>query len=69
MKTYELTNPQKSIWLSEQYYKGTNINNICGVLSIHENVNFDILEKALNLFLEKNDILLIKFLMENNTLK
>ena len=50
VKTYELTNPQKSIWLSEQYYKGTNINNICGVLSIHENVNFDILEKALNLF-------------------
>ena len=69
MKTYELTNPQKSIWLSEQYYKGTNINNICGVLSIHENVNFDILEKALNLLVEKNDGLRMKFLMENNTVK
>ena len=27
---YELTNPQKSIWLTEQYYKGTSVNNICG---------------------------------------
>ena len=27
---YNLTAPQKSIWLTEQYYKSTNVNNVCG---------------------------------------
>ena len=27
---YELTNPQKSIWSIEQFYKGTSVNSICG---------------------------------------
>ena len=25
---YELTNPQKNIWSTEQYFSGTNINNV-----------------------------------------
>ena len=49
---YELTNPQKSIWLTEQYYKGTQINNIAGTLFIEEPVNFDLLKLAVNKFLE-----------------
>ena len=44
-KVYELTKPQKSIWHTENYYSGTNINNVCGVLAINEHVNFDILNK------------------------
>ena len=52
---YELTNPQKSIWLTEQYYKGTQINNISGTLFIEEPVNFNLLKLAVNKFIEKND--------------
>ena len=38
---YELTNPQKSIWLTEEFYKGTAINNIGGNLLIREKVDFE----------------------------
>ena len=27
-KYYELSAPQKAIWLTEQYYKNTNVNNV-----------------------------------------
>ena len=33
-KLYNLTNPQKSIYLTEEYYKGTNINNATTALII-----------------------------------
>ena len=54
-EVYELTNPQKSIWFTEQYYKGTTVNNICGSVLIEQNVNIDILNKAINKFIENND--------------
>ena len=41
----DLTNSQKSIWVTEQYYKGTSVNNICGTAIIYEKVDFLILEK------------------------
>ena len=44
---YNLTIPQKSILLMEQYYSNTNINNICGTASIKESVDFNNLEKEL----------------------
>ena len=31
-KLYGLTNPQKNIWNTEQYYYGTSINNIGGTV-------------------------------------
>ena len=46
---YNLTIPQKSILLMEQYYSNTNINNICGTASIKESVDFNNLEKAVNI--------------------
>ena len=33
---YELTNPQKSIWYTEQFYKGSSVNTICGTAYINE---------------------------------
>ena len=53
-KFYELTAPQKSIWLTEQYYKNTNINNICGTLFFKEKIDLDILERALKIFIQKD---------------
>lgn len=57
---YELTAPQKSIWLTEQYYKNTNINNVCGTFYSDEVLDFEILKKALNTFLQSNDSFRIK---------
>lgn len=42
---YDLTNPQKSIWLTEQFYKGTSIENITGSVIISQNVDFGNLKK------------------------
>ena len=44
-KMYELTNPQKSIWLTEQYFQNTTINNICGSLIIKQDTDLNILFK------------------------
>ena len=41
-----LTNSQKSIWVTEQYYRGSSINNICGSAIIEEQIDFKKLEKA-----------------------
>ena len=51
---YNLTNPQKSIWLTEQYYKGSIINNICGSLTIKQPLDFEKFKQAIQLFVENN---------------
>ena len=66
MKLHNLTNPQKSIWVTEEYYKGSAINNICGTALIKEKVNLRLLEKAIRTTLQNNDIFKIKFTMNNN---
>lgn len=65
-KLYNLTNPQKSIWDTEEYFKGSAINNICGTALIKENVNIRLLEKAILTTLQNNDIFKIKFSINNN---
>lgn len=54
-KYYPLTYPQKAIWYTEKLYPGTSIGNIAGTLRIKENINIEVLEKAINLFIETND--------------
>lgn len=66
---YSLTNPQKSIWLTEQFYKGTSIENISGTATILEKVDFKKFEKAINLFIEKNDSFRLKFTIDNGEVK
>ena len=68
-KLYSLTNPQKSIWQTEQFYKGTSIENIAGTATILEKVDFKKFEKAINLFIEKNDSFRLKFIIQNNEVK
>lgn len=65
-KFYNLTNPQKSIWVTEEYYKGSCINNICGTALIKEEVNLRLLEKAIRTTLQNNDIFKIKFSIKDN---
>jgi len=64
-KLYDLTNPQKLIWFTEEFYKGSPIENITGTVIISEKVNFALLEKAINKFVEKNDSFRLKFVIQN----
>ena len=66
---YELTNPQKSIWYTEQFYNNSNINNIAGYLKIEKNANFKALEKAFNYFVIKNDSFKTKIILEDSSAK
>ena len=66
---YELTNPQKSIWYTEQFYNNSNINNITGYLKISKNVDFKALEKAFNYFVAKNDSFKTKIIIEGTSPK
>lgn len=63
VELYNLTSPQKSIWLTEQFYKGTNVNNICGIIPIFQPINFDKLKIAINKFVENNDSYRIRLAM------
>lgn len=64
---YALTNPQKSIWLTEQFYKGTSIENITGTVIVSQKVDFKALEKAINLTVKNNDNFRLKFTLKNDT--
>lgn len=63
---YDLTNPQKSIWLTEQFYKGSSVNNICGTVLIDEKVNFNLLCTAINIFIKDNDSFRIHLCIDSN---
>ena len=57
---YELSHPQNSIYFTEKFYNGSAVNNICGYVHITEKVNFDVLEKAINLLVKTNDGMRLK---------
>lgn len=64
---FNLTNPQKAIWMNEQFLPDTNINCMGGAIKIFEKIDFDLLEKAFNIMLEKNDGLRLRFVLNNGT--
>ncbi|MGN1299484.1 MAG: amino acid adenylation domain-containing protein [Candidatus Scatovivens sp.] len=66
---YDLTAPQKSIWLTEQYYKNTNINNVCGIFLSSVALDFDILEKAFKTVVKNNASLRIRLTLKNGEIK
>lgn len=66
---YELTNAQKSIWQTSEFYKGMSIENITGSVIVSQKVNFDALKKAINLFVKNNDSFRLKFIIENDIVK
>ncbi len=52
---YPLTHPQMGIWYMERLYPDISMGNICATLRLLSAVDFPVLERAVNLFLEKND--------------
>lgn len=65
----KLTNAQKSIWVTEQYYKGSSVNSICGYAMIEEKVDFKKLEKAIQIVCKKHDNFWLHLKIENGEAK
>lgn len=64
-----LTNSQKSIWVTEQYYSGSSINNICGSAIIEEKIDFEKLEKAVEIVCQKHDNFRLQLKIEEGEVK
>ena len=62
---YNLSHAQKSIWLTEQYLKGTSIGNITGKILIHEKIDVSALKSAIYEFVNRNASMRTKLLIEN----
>lgn len=64
-----LTNSQKSIWVTEQYYKGSSINSICGSAIIEEQIDFEKLKKAVEIVCQKHDNFRLQIEVEDGEVK
>jgi len=60
-----LSYPQKGIWYIEKLYPDTSIGNIAATLKISGNIQFDVLDKAINKFIKMNDSMRIRVLEHN----
>lgn len=67
-KLFNLTNAQKSIWNTELFFNGSNINNICGTIHLYESLDFDALKESLKLIIDENDNFHIKFLLKDGSI-
>ena len=67
-KSYNLTNPQKSIWNTELFFNGSNINNICGTIRLYEPLDFKLLQKSLELIVDKNDSFHTNFTIKDGSI-
>ncbi|NLF45629.1 MAG: amino acid adenylation domain-containing protein [Syntrophomonadaceae bacterium] len=54
-KLYPLTNSQKGLWYTEQFYPGTAIGNIVASTSLKETIDYGKLAIAVNLFIKRHD--------------
>lgn len=64
---YSLTLPQKNMYETEQFFDGTSICNIGGLVIFKEkNINLSTLEKAINKVIENNDLLRAKVIEKNS---
>ena len=68
-KMYELSYPQKSIFLTDQFYGDKHISIISGWCMIKEKINYSKLNDALNKLVKENDAYRITFIEENSEIK
>ncbi len=61
-KFYPLTHPQKGIWYTEKFYPDTGIANIIGIMRLDENLDFAILENAINELIACNDSMRLRII-------
>jgi amino acid adenylation domain-containing protein/non-ribosomal peptide synthase protein (TIGR01720 family) len=63
---FPLTNPQKRIWYNEKIFSETSIHNIIGFARVKGIIDFELIEKALNIFIANNPGLRLKILEIDN---
>lgn len=63
---YPLTHPQLSIWYTEKVHPDTSVGNVAATLRIKGEVNYALLEQAVNLFIMKNDGIRIRVVGDEN---
>lgn len=62
-----LTCPQKAILNMEQFYPNTSMNTITGKISIHDKVDFSLLQKAILLFVENTNNIRYRLHIDQDT--
>ncbi|MCE3199502.1 amino acid adenylation domain-containing protein [Paenibacillus sonchi] len=62
---YPLTHPQQRIWSIEQIYPQTPLHNIGGTIRIKGPVQFSVLEKAIDLFIQSHEALRLRIAARN----
>ena len=68
-KLVNLTYPQKAILLTENFYKNTAVNNICGTAIIDSALDFDALNQAINIVVKENDVFRVTLTKKNGEIK
>ncbi|GHU64234.1 hypothetical protein AGMMS49983_09510 [Clostridia bacterium] len=58
---YPLSDPQLSIWYTEMFYPRGSIANIPATMRLRAPVDFDLLERAINMTIERNDAFRLQF--------
>ncbi len=66
---YPLSHSQKSVWKMQTLYPETSIANIAVTLKIEDTINNNLFERAINLFIEKNDGIRLHIIDEDETPK
>ncbi|HZK56304.1 MAG TPA: amino acid adenylation domain-containing protein [Desulfosporosinus sp.] len=66
-KLYPLTNAQKSIWVADNLYPGTSQANSSATAVIREDINFNLMNEAVNTVIKNNDALRIRLINHNGT--
>ncbi|MGI6114403.1 MAG: non-ribosomal peptide synthetase, partial [Mahellales bacterium] len=56
---YPLTHPQQRIWYTEKFFPGTSIGNITGTFKIKGDLDYQLLEKTINILIRENKALRI----------
>jgi len=66
MKKYDLTFPQKNIWMVENFYEAQEINIISGSFVIKKDFDIGLAEQMVNKFVELNEGMRLRIEVENN---
>ncbi|WP_432409134.1 amino acid adenylation domain-containing protein [Wukongibacter sp. M2B1] len=68
-KLYSLTHPQKRIWYMEKIFSASALHNIGGIVKVKGKINYDLLEKAINIFIKKNEGIRLQMVETNGEVK
>ena len=66
---YSLTSSQNAIWYTEQFYKTSSVNIICGTIWVNEKLNIENMKKAIYALAKNNKSFWLKFYTENGEAK